>query len=336
VVILGSAALIFAISMGTLWAVGNMDGPDVVAMPVPLVIELESQQYSQKMEEMIYEATYTIEYSASSAVINYTYIPWNLTLVNRYNVLHRDFSPGTSHIGGGHYFDARAADSLLEMLASARSEGFSPLVVSGHRTIDRQRTLFNNQYNRQRNNGLNSEEAFDAARRVVAYPGESEHNLGLAVDIVSNSHTSLTSAFGQTPEGRWLAQNSWRYGFVLRYPDHKQHITNIIYEPWHFRYVGRTHAAIMFELDLVLEEYIELLLATNEQLRANSGHINLGAPQNDTQYESYNEYEQYSHGYSYDYDYDYDYDYEYDEIEETPIYYPEQDDYNSYEEGNDA
>jgi len=133
-------------------------------------------------------------------------------------------------------------------------------VVSSHRSVARQTTLFQNQLNRRLADGLDFDEAFDAARRVVAYPGESEHNLGLAVDIVSDEHRSLNAAFGQTPEGIWLAQNSYRYGFVLRYPDHKQDITNIIYEPWHFRYVGVAHATEMFERDLVLEEYIELLI----------------------------------------------------------------------------
>jgi len=276
VVILSASVLIFAASMGVLWALGNMDGTDIVAMPAPLVVEEQDYEYEPDLTELIYEPTYTIEEQANpnsnsnSIASDYIVLPWNLTLVNRYNILPDGFRPTTRHVENGHYFDERAADSLLEMLASARSEGLSPMMVSGHRGIDRQRTLFHNQYNRQRDRGLNHEDAFDAARRVVAYPGESEHNLGLAVDIVATNYTSLTASFGQRPEGLWLANNSWRYGFVLRYPYDKQHVTHIIYEPWHFRYVGREHARIMFEHDLVLEEYIALLLTSNEVLRSNT------------------------------------------------------------------
>jgi D-alanyl-D-alanine carboxypeptidase len=261
---LGGAFLIFTASVGVLWAISNMDAaPDVVAEPVPLVINAPVVEEPTEIAQDVY--TYTIEEPDPNAIfVDYAYLPWNLKLVNRYNVMHPDFEPYLSSIGNGHYFDARAADSLVAMLDSARSQGLSPMVVSGHRSISRQRTLFNNQYNRQLERGLSSAEAHDAARRVVAYPGESEHNLGLAVDIVAVNYTSLTASFGQTPEGIWLANNSYRYGFVLRYPHHKQDITHIIYEPWHFRYVGVAHATAMFERDLVLEEYLQLLVFNNE------------------------------------------------------------------------
>ena len=187
-------------------------------------------------------------------------LPWYLKLVNRYNFLSYCFMPNLTSLGNGHYFDSRAAESLNRMLASARAYGLSPIVASSFRSVSRQTTLFNNQVQRQRNAGLNEADAFEAARRVVAYPGTSEHNLGLAVDIVALSYQHLTAAQGQTPEGIWLAQNSHRYGFVLRYPYYKQHITNIIYEPWHFRYVGVAAATFMFENDLVLEEYVSIRL----------------------------------------------------------------------------
>ena len=189
-------------------------------------------------------------------VVDNNLLPWNLTLVNRYNFLDISFEPELEPIGNGLYFDARAAESLFAMLESARKEGLRPIAVSAHRSIERQRTLFENQLRHRLTDGLSFDAAFDAARRVVAYPGTSEHNLGLAVDIVSSHHNTLNSAFGNTNEGIWLAQNSYKYGFILRYPYDKQHITNIIYEPWHFRYVGIEHATAMFERGLVLEEYV--------------------------------------------------------------------------------
>ena len=206
----------------------------------------------------IHITTYTIyeRQIEPVTVVDNSLLPWNLKLVNRYNFLDTGFAPPLESMGGGHYFDARAAHSLWLMLESARAEGLRPIIISAHRSIARQRTLFNNQVNHHMGRGLSRADAFEAARRVVAYPGSSEHNLGLAVDIVSHNHRSLNAAFGRTPEGRWLAQNAHRYGFILRYPYHKQHITNIIYEPWHFRYVGVEHATTMFERDLVLEEYV--------------------------------------------------------------------------------
>jgi len=194
-------------------------------------------------------------------VVDNSRLPWYLKLVNRYNFLDYYFMPHLNPIGGGHYFDARAYQALLDMLDSARSDGLSPVVVSSFRSVARQTTLFNNRIQRFIDeDGYDFDDAFEAARRIVAYPGTSEHNLGLAVDIVSNSYHGLTAQQANTPEGIWLAENSYRYGFVLRYPNDKQHITNIIFEPWHFRYVGVYAATQMFERGLVLEEYVSELL----------------------------------------------------------------------------
>ena len=183
-------------------------------------------------------------------------LPWYLKLVNRYNFLDYYFVPELMPVGGGHQFDVRAGDALIRMLESAQSEGLSPIVVSSFRSVSRQTYLFNRQVQRQINAGYNAADAFEAARRIVAYPGSSEHNLGLAVDIVSYSYRYLTAAQAYTPEGIWLAANSYRYGFILRYPYYHQHITNIIFEPWHFRYVGVYAATEMFRRGLVLEEFV--------------------------------------------------------------------------------
>jgi len=188
-------------------------------------------------------------------------LPWYLKLVNRYNFLDYYFYPQLTPIGGGHQFDTRAYRALLNMLESARAEGLAPIVVSSFRSVSRQTYLFDRQVQRRLDDGYNAEDAFEAARRVVAYPGTSEHNLGLAVDIVSYNYRGLTARQAETPEGIWLAENSYRYGFVLRYPYYQQHITNIIFEPWHFRYVGVYAATEMFERGLVLEEFVSELLA---------------------------------------------------------------------------
>jgi D-alanyl-D-alanine carboxypeptidase len=132
-----------------------------------------------------------------------------------------------------------AADALF---ARAEAEGFDGFfIASGYRTRDRQTQLY--------------EEADDKA--YVQKPGHSEHQTGLAADI---AYTGIGQAqFGDTDEGRWLAQNAWQYGFILRYPEDKRDVTGIAFEPWHFRYVGQPHAAYCHDNDLCLEEYLQLL-----------------------------------------------------------------------------
>ena len=97
------------------------------------------------------------------------------------------------------------------------------------------------------------------AARWVARPGTSEHQTGLAVDIVSLSNQMLDETQESTPEFQWLAENAWKYGFILRYPEDKSEKTGIAYEPWHFRFVGKEAAAEIHDLGLCLEEYLESL-----------------------------------------------------------------------------
>ena len=98
-------------------------------------------------------------------------------------------------------------------------------------------------------------QAMEAAK-AVAIPGTSEHQLGLAVDLVDANMQDLTSAQESTETQKWLMANSWRYGFIHRYPNGKTDITGIIYEPWHYRYVGKDAAQEIFNRDITLEEYL--------------------------------------------------------------------------------
>ena len=99
-------------------------------------------------------------------------------------------------------------------------------------------------------------EAYEETTLNVALPGTSEHALGLALDLISNEYTELDERQEETPEAKWLAQNCHKYGFILRYPPEKTNITGIIYEPWHYRYVGEEHAAKIMEKGITLEEYL--------------------------------------------------------------------------------
>ena len=159
-------------------------------------------------------------------------------------------------------FDARAATALEEMLADAEAAGNKLYLVSGYRSVARQKALFERKVTSFVEEGLPREQAEKNAAQWVARPGTSEHNLGLAADIVSadwySNHSDLTADFEQTPQFAWLKAHCAEYGFILRYPQGKESITGVTYEPWHYRYVGREAAQIIMQRGITLEEYKEL------------------------------------------------------------------------------
>ncbi len=181
---------------------------------------------------------------------------WMLTLVNEKNPLTEGYLPKLEKLKNGLEFDERAIDYLNEMLADARLQGLSPVVCSAHRSVEYQQKLFDNQVKKQMANGLSAQQARVEAKKVVAYPGTSEHNLGLAVDIVSLDYQILDEKQETTSEIEWLVEHCSEYGFILRYPKDKTEITGVIYEPWHFRYVGKQAAKEIMGNALCLEEYL--------------------------------------------------------------------------------
>jgi zinc D-Ala-D-Ala carboxypeptidase len=140
-----------------------------------------------------------------------------------------------------------AADALTQMFTEAKNAGIELYAVSGYRSYNRQQLLFEAESNRV---------GRENAMQVVALPGSSEHQSGLAMDITSRSiNFTLDESYADTIEGKWLAENAHLYGFILRYPNGKESITNYIYEPWHFRYVGVKAAKVIYEQKWTLEEY---------------------------------------------------------------------------------
>lgn len=181
---------------------------------------------------------------------------WMLMLVNGENPLPDNYLPKLKKLKNGLEFDERAIDQLNAMLSAAKSQGLSPIVCSAYRSIEKQRTLFNNQVYKYMVKGLNQEQAKIEARKYVAYPGTSEHNLGLAADIVSADYQLLDEKQAYTQEIKWLIEHCSEYGFIHRYPKDKVDITGVAYEPWHFRYVGVQAAQEIMKGDLCLEEYL--------------------------------------------------------------------------------
>ncbi len=182
---------------------------------------------------------------------------WHLMLVNKQNPVPEDFEPNLANINGSMKADARIIADIKRMMDAASSDGVDLMIVSGYRSYDRQTTLFNNKLNKLMKQGMSYLEAYKVGSMSVTVPGTSEHHLGLALDILTGSYTSMDDGFGETKAGKWLAENAPDYGFILRYPRGKEEITGIIYEPWHFRYVGEKYSKDITEKGVCLEEYLK-------------------------------------------------------------------------------
>ena len=186
---------------------------------------------------------------------------WKLLLVNPWNKLPENYAATLKlkRLANGLQVDERIYDDLNAMLTDCWGAGLHPVVCSAYRPHATQVRLHNNKIARLRYAGYSYEAAVKEAGRWVAVPGTSEHETGMALDIVSYSYQLLDEAQENTAEQKWFMEHCWEYGFILRYPKDKTEITGIGYEPWHYRYVGRETAAKMKESGLCLEEYIASL-----------------------------------------------------------------------------
>ena len=185
-----------------------------------------------------------------------TDLPWYLTLVNSENPIDDNFQITLTRLRNKQAIDARCYPELQAMMDDCRAAGLSPIICSSYRTYDKQEELFEQQVQEFINQGYGKLDAQRKAAGAVARPGTSEHELGLAIDIVDESNQRLNQYQENTAVQRWLMQNSWRYGFILRYPSDKTDITGIQYEPWHYRFVGKEAARIIYENNWTLEEYL--------------------------------------------------------------------------------
>lgn len=183
-------------------------------------------------------------------------LPWYLTLVNSENPIDDNFQITLTRLRNKQAIDARCYPELQAMMDDCRAAGLSPIICSSYRTYDKQEELFEQQVQEFINQGYGKLDAQKKAAGAVARPGTSEHELGLAIDIVDESNQRLNQYQENTAVQRWLMQNSWRYGFILRYPSDKTDITGIQYEPWHYRFVGKEAARIIYENNWTLEEYL--------------------------------------------------------------------------------
>lgn len=179
---------------------------------------------------------------------------WELILVNRDNYIPDDYEINLMELSNGQKIDSRIYPYLQEMFDAARNAGVYPYVREGYRTTEEQQQILEDKIAAYRREGYTKRMAEETAMEWVALPGTSEHQLGIAVDI--NSDTSKCS---RDDVYNWLLENSYKYGFIQRYPSGKTSITGVANEPWHYRYVGKEAAETIHQSGMCLEEYIDTL-----------------------------------------------------------------------------
>ena len=188
-------------------------------------------------------------------------------LVNPWNHVPEEYKPDIV-TSGGRKMDSSCVEPLKQMLKECRDAGHGVKVVSSYRTNAQQTKLHNRMVERYLGYGYGKSEAERRASRISAVPSTSEHQLGLAFDIVDADYTELDYQQADMPTQKWLMKNSWKYGFTLRYPTGKSKVTGIVYEPWHYRYVGVELAKELYDREICLEEYFAELTEQQAAKRA--------------------------------------------------------------------
>lgn len=189
----------------------------------------------------------------ASNVIQPAEIPtdWRLILVNENHSIPEEYNPELIQLSNGIYVDSRIYSDLQRMFDDARSEDVYPVVGEGYRTHEQQKQMMQDKIYSFVAEGYSRKESEDLAKSWVAEAGKSEHELGIALDI--NADTYFCS---DAEVYDWLYENAYKYGFILRYPQNKENITGIDYEPWHYRYVGIDNALKIYNQQITLEEYL--------------------------------------------------------------------------------
>lgn len=200
---------------------------------------------------------------------------WAMFLVNSKNPVSESYcdSIETSLVYSSwrdYYMDSRMSQYIKKMIDDASEDGVQLVVMSAYRTVKYQQDNFDRSVqDRIDNRGMTYEEAYADTLKEVQLPGYSEHNAGVAADIMSDEYSSMDDdGFENTKAFEWLSEHAADYGFILRYPDGKENITGIIYEPWHYRFVGVYYAKLLTEKKLTMEEYFEQMNWVDEDGKA--------------------------------------------------------------------
>ena len=190
--------------------------------------------------------------SGSTADNTTTSSDWCLLLVNSTHPLADDYSVDLTELRNGQSVDTRILSDLQEMFDAARSEDIYPIVSDAYRTREDQQTLMDDVIQNYEDEGYSSEEASSKAEQVIAKPGTSEHETGLAIDIAGDDD------YDQDTDSvlEWMNSNAYKYGFILRYPSGKESVTGAEAENDHYRYVGKEAAKVIHDQGICLEEYL--------------------------------------------------------------------------------
>lgn len=229
------------------------------------LLDEENQEYFT-LEELLHENEGYIETVSNTPTdmdilyddVLFTEDDWRLILINKQHPIPSDYDFSLGNIKtykGIMQCDERIVDDLLGMMQGAAEDGIDLAIMSPFRDMNRQEVLFDRKIESYMRKGLSYMDAYIASCQTVTVPGASEHQIGLAFDIVCNDYITLDAGFGDTDAGKWLYEHCSEYGFILRYPLGKEYITGIEYEPWHFRYVGHEAATIIMDNQMCLEEF---------------------------------------------------------------------------------
>jgi D-alanyl-D-alanine carboxypeptidase len=187
--------------------------------------------------------------------------PELLVLVNKENELDTDYDPELRSICKGRLeASGRMYEDLCAMLKAAGKEGYTYWIASAYRSRERQQELVDEDVAALMQKGADYEAALEETYRQTMPAGHSEHETGLALDILCSGNTNMDESQADEPGNQWLLQHCQEYGFILRYPADKVDVTGIDYEPWHFRYVGKEAAQFIAEHGLTLEEFMGLYI----------------------------------------------------------------------------
>ena len=256
-VVLSVAALflvvIFLVVLCTDPLGNNGCGPSESMMPSGDAPETADSDVSQSNDASSDTAADTSDQTSGSTADNTTTSSdWCLLLVNSTHPLADDYSVDLTELRNGQSVDTRILSDLQEMFDAARSEDIYSIVSDAYRTREDQQTLMDDVIQNYEDEGYSSEEASSKAEQVIAKPGTSEHETGLAIDIAGDDD------YDQDTDSvlEWMNSNAYKYGFILRYPSGKESVTGAEAENDHYRYVGKEAAKVIHDQGICLEEYL--------------------------------------------------------------------------------
>lgn len=229
--------------------------PETEAFSGRILTQIQKEKEAEKNEFVRVEAQPITD--RDSCTVLYEEYGELLILVNKEHGLEEEvYRDNLRNICNGRLLASKALyKDLVDLLAAAGAEGYQYWIASAYRSRERQQELVDEDVTRYMAQGMRRQEALEKTYEQTMPAGCSEHETGLALDILCSENVNMDLSQALEPGNRWLTEHAHEYGFILRYPEGKEYITGIFYEPWHFRYVGKEAAQYLYENELTLEEF---------------------------------------------------------------------------------